>query len=121
VIARLLFLVSVRELVQMLYTNWPSTGNSFEGAFGGYDDASLYGNNSNYNSEDTIGDDYGASVCQCVRATSLPLSRNNLPRILIRGLVCYVDSPCYVHRSLLLHRSLLPPRNLHGVFLSSRF
>ena len=22
----------------MLYTNWPSTGNSFEGAFGGYDD-----------------------------------------------------------------------------------
>ena len=26
---------------QMLYTNWPSTGNSFEGAFGGYDDVSL--------------------------------------------------------------------------------
>ena len=24
---------------QMLYTNWQSTGNSFEGAFGGYDDA----------------------------------------------------------------------------------
>ena len=22
----------------MLYTNWQSTGNSFEGAFGGYDD-----------------------------------------------------------------------------------
>ena len=22
----------------MLYTNWPSTGNSFEGAFGGYGD-----------------------------------------------------------------------------------
>ena len=32
------------DSVQMLYTNWPSTGNSFEGAFGGYDDASLYGN-----------------------------------------------------------------------------
>ena len=26
---------------QMLYTNWPSTGNSFEGAFGGYDDVSV--------------------------------------------------------------------------------
>ena len=26
--------------VQMLYTNWQSTGNSFEGAFGGYDDVS---------------------------------------------------------------------------------
>ena len=25
-------------LLQMLYTNWPSTGNSFDGAFGGYDD-----------------------------------------------------------------------------------
>ena len=26
---------------QMLYTNWQSTGNSFEGAFGGYDDVSI--------------------------------------------------------------------------------
>ena len=69
-IARLLFLITVLELVQMLYTNWQSTGNSFEGAFGGYDDASLYGNNSNYNSEDTIGDDYGVyvRVCLCARA-----------------------------------------------------
>lgn len=56
----------MRELAQMLYTNWPSTGNSFEGAFGGYDDASLFGNNSNYNSEDTIGDDYGVCVNGCV-------------------------------------------------------
>ena len=59
-----------------------STGNSLEGAFGGYDDvrmillslfflklssraclqSGLYGNNSNYNAEDTIGDDYDGDL-----------------------------------------------------------
>eukprot|EP00286_Rhodomonas_abbreviata_P015254 CAMPEP_0181323818 /NCGR_PEP_ID=MMETSP1101-20121128/20007_1 /TAXON_ID=46948 /ORGANISM="Rhodomonas abbreviata, Strain Caron Lab Isolate" /LENGTH=67 /DNA_ID=CAMNT_0023431909 /DNA_START=12 /DNA_END=215 /DNA_ORIENTATION=- len=46
----------------MLYTNWPSTGNSFEGAFGGYDESGLWGNNSNYNADDTIGDDYDGDL-----------------------------------------------------------
>jgi len=47
---------------QMLYTNWPSTGNSFEGAFGGYDDSGLFGINSNYNADDCIGDDYDGDL-----------------------------------------------------------
>lgn len=107
-----LVFISVRELAQMLYTNWQSTGNAFEGAFGGYDDPSLWGNNSNYNSEDTIGDDYGvcACVCVCVRPR-FHLAGTNLPRIFILGLVCYVDSSCYVHRSLLLHRSSAPTKS----------
>ena len=37
-------LVLLKSLcLQMLYTNWQSTGNSFEGAFGGYDDVSVNG------------------------------------------------------------------------------
>ena len=70
-------------MLQKLYTNWQSTGNSLEGAFGGYDDVSvhacdcavllcdncgvvvqsgLWGNNSNYNADDTIGDDYDGDL-----------------------------------------------------------
>ena len=37
---RMLF--KIVPAAQMLYTNWPSTGNSFEGAFGGYDDVSSH-------------------------------------------------------------------------------
>ena len=36
-----LLLLSSQMLLSKLYTNWQSTGNGFEGAFGGYDDVSF--------------------------------------------------------------------------------